>query len=362
MWLLKTSTCLLEHFVGEAIPKYAALSHTWSKDEVSFKDIGLSSSQSKNGYRKITMTCELAKEAGLQYAWVDTCCIDKSSSAELTEAINSMYLWYERSEVCVVYLEDLPAKGNLDVHLRRCRWFTRGWTLQELVAPDHIHFYDKEWNFRGSKQDLIEHLTKTTGIDRAVLQKQQSLSSIAVARKFSWAAHRQTTRVEDTAYCLLGIFDINMPLLYGEEEKAFRRLQTEIINTTPDLSIFAWRLPFKPGIRGLPRDRVYSGVMAESPLAFSESSYNAIRFSSPRWDFVVTNIGIKTRTQLASEEIQGKQGFRYILPLDCCGSSGRPLGVRLRKCGPDQFVRDDPFDLLERETISLRMLHVRDIS
>jgi hypothetical protein len=135
-----------------------------------------------------------------------------------------------------------------------------------------------------------------------------------------------------------------MPLLYGEEEKAFRRLQTEIINTTPDLSIFAWRLPLTPGSRVYPPRRVYSGLMAESPLAFSESSFNRVRYSSPRWDFLVTNIGIKTRIQLATEEIPEKQGYRYILPLDCCGSSGKPLGVRLRICGRDQFVRDDPHE------------------
>jgi hypothetical protein len=152
---------------------------------------------------------------------------------------------------------------------------------------------------------------------------------------------------------LLGIFDINMPLLYGEEEKAFRRLQTEIINTTPDLSIFAWRLPLTPGSRVYPPRRVYSGLMAESPLAFSESSFNRVRYSSPRWDFLVTNIGIKTRIQLATEEIPEKQGYRYILPLDCCGSSGKPLGVRLRICGRDQFVRDDPFEILECESFDI---------
>ena len=356
MWLINTNTGLLEHFVGAAIPKYATLSHTWSTDEVTFEEISLPSSRSKDGYRKITMTCQLASQAGLQYVWADTACINKLSSAELTEAINSMFRWYERSDFCVAYLEDLPAGASLDVHLPRCRWFTRGWTLQELIAPNDVHFYDQDWNFRGSKQDLLEYLTKITGIDRAVLLKQQPLSSIIVARKFSWAAHRQTTRIEDIAYCLLGIFDINMPLLYGEEEKAFRRLQVEIINTTPDLSIFAWKLPLPPGSGGRPAGRVYSGLLAESPLAFSRSSYNAVHFSTPRRDFLVTNIGIKTRIRLIL--VPKRKGDRYVLPLDCCGSSGKPVCVRLRKCGPDQFVRDDPFDLSEWE--SLWFPHAQD--
>ena len=356
MWLINTNTGLLEHFVGAAIPKYATLSHTWSTDEVTFEEISLPSSRSKNGYRKITMTCQLATQAGLQYAWLDTACINKLSSAELTEAINSMFRWYERSEFCVAYLEDLPAGASLDVHLSRCRWFTRGWTLQELIAPNDVRFYDQDWNFRGSKQDLVGYLTFITGIDKAVLQMQRPLSSITVARKFFWAAHRQTTRFEDTAYCLLGMFDINMPLLYGEEEKAFRRLQTEILNTTPDLSIFAWKLPLtsRRGVRQ--SGRVYSGLLAESPLAFSESSYDAVPFSAPRRDFLVTNIGIKTRIPLVLAP--GKKGSRYVLPLDCCGSSGKPVGVGLRKCGPDQFVRDDPFDLSEWE--SLWFPHAQD--
>jgi hypothetical protein len=143
------------------------------------------------------------------------------------------------------------------------------------------------------------------------------------------------------------MFDINMPLLYGEEEKAFRRLQVEIINTTPDLSIFAWKSPLPPGSGGRPTGRVYSGLLAESPLAFSESSCYPALFSSQRRDFVVTNVGIKTRIQLKPEQILGKPGHRYVLLLDCCGSSGKRLGVRLRKCGPHQFVRDDPFNLAE---------------
>ena len=198
MRLLNTSTRRLEFFVGKAIPKYATLSHTWAEEEVSFGEISSPACQSKKGYRKIAMTCRLASQSGLEYAWVDTCCIDKSSSAELSEAINSMYRWYGRSRVCYVYLEDLAAGADIAVDLPRCRWFTRGWTLQELIPPDHMQFYDQDWNPIGSKNDLMDCLIKITGIEEAVLKHQLPLPLVSVARKFFWAAHRQSTRTEGT--------------------------------------------------------------------------------------------------------------------------------------------------------------------
>src|SRR6266480_713025 len=243
MRLINTVTGLFEEFIGRNIPKYAILSHTWEEEEVSIKDMSLPSRNNKKGYRKVEMTCQIASQAGFGYAWVDTCCIDKSSSAELTEAINSMYRWYQRAEVCYVFLADLPASASLNVALQNCRWFTRGWTLQELIAPGIIFFFDQEWNNRGTKRELVEDLSRITGINTKILLHAQRLSSVAVAQKMSWAANRKTTRVEDAAYCLLGIFNVNMPLLYGEEEKAFRRLQEEIIRSTSDFSIFAWRMP-----------------------------------------------------------------------------------------------------------------------
>src|SRR5207248_11760504 len=148
---------------------YAILSHTWEEEEeVSFKDMSDPSRNNKKGYRKIEMTRQMASRAGLSYAWVDTCCIDKSSSAELTEAINSMYRWYQRSDICYAFLADLPASVSLDTALQRCRWFTRGWTLQELIAPEDIYFFDQDWNNRGSKRDLVEHLSRITGINASI--------------------------------------------------------------------------------------------------------------------------------------------------------------------------------------------------
>lgn len=242
MKLINTTTHGLEEFTGQSIPAYAILSHTWEEEEVTFRNYIAGSFTTMKGYRKIEATCRLARDAGIGYAWVDTCCIDKSSSVELTESINSMYRWYERSTVCYVYLSDLPETMSLGIALPHCRWFTQGWTLQELIAPSTIAFFDQEWLYRGEKSDLVQDLSSITGIPLAILQHTKPLSAVSVAERMSWAASRRTTRLEDTAYCLLGIFGVHMPMLYGDEENAFRRLQEEIIKSIPNVSILAWKL------------------------------------------------------------------------------------------------------------------------
>lgn len=181
-------------------------------------------------------------EPSLKWAWIDTCCIDKSSSSELTETINSMFLWYRQAKVCFVYLGDLPQSPTADPEARssrdhvkdffpRCRWFTRGWTLQELIAPNEMEFYDLVWMRRGTKSTLKRIISSTTGVDISVLDDSENFSTIPVGRRMSWISKRNTKRVEDIAYCLFGIFDVNMPLIYGEMEKAIVRLQTVIGST-----------------------------------------------------------------------------------------------------------------------------------
>jgi hypothetical protein len=361
MRLINTSTGLLEEFLGRNIPKYAILSHRWEEEEVSIEDMRDPSRYTKKGWQKIQKTLEIAFQAGLDYAWVDTCCINKSSSAELAEAINSMYRWYQRSEICYAFLSDLPAFESLDVALKQCQWFTRGWTLQELIAPENVIFFDRGWNLRGSKVDLIKPLSMITGINPAVLRHEKSLASVAVAQKMSWAAHRETTRIEDTAYCLLGIFDVHMALLYGEEGKAFRRLQEEIIKSTADLSIFAWRMPLasKPAKR--PKRRHFCSVLAESPLPFANSiSFEKIR-NHGLHEFSISNKGVKTKARILSEEIPGEQRYRYVLSLESFRSTTpkQVLGIRLRMCGDDQYMREDPWNLV-KSTIRLQRFPPRE--
>ncbi|KAM5537087.1 hypothetical protein V8D89_009233 [Ganoderma adspersum] len=192
---------------------------------------------------KIRMACTVAREHGYRYIWIDSCCIDKSSSTELSEAINSMYLWYSRATICYAWLADVPDDDEPDVEdsaFRRSRWFTRGWTLQELIAPRLVIFLSDQWGALGTKATLATVVEEVTRIDQAVLLHQKSLEQVGVAERMSWASERATTRVEDQAYALLGIFDINMPTLYGEGTRAFRRLQEEILKRIPDQSLFAW--------------------------------------------------------------------------------------------------------------------------
>ena len=184
---------------------------------------------------KIKRFCQIVAQKGYTWAWVDTCCIDKKSSAELSEAINSMHRWYHNAQECLVYLSDVQ-KGQ---SIRNSAWFTRGWTVQELLAPRDATFYDREWSQLGTRIELGRDISVASGIDMASLEEKH-WSGRSVACKMSWFAHRRTSRIEDMAYSMLGIFDINMPLIYGEGWKSFKRLQIEIVNSTSDESIFAW--------------------------------------------------------------------------------------------------------------------------
>jgi hypothetical protein len=225
---------------GKNIPHYAILSHTWGSDddEVTFQDIMERTGKSKAGYRKIRFCGEQAKQDRLQHFWVDTCCINKSSSAELSEAINSMFRWYRDAAKCYVYLSDVSVSttGNAEntVAFLESRWFTRGWTLQELLAPACVEFFSMEGDLLGDKHSRIQEISKVTNIAAEALQG-TPLSRFSVKERMAWAKERETTREEDRAYSLLGIFDIHMPLLYGEgEEKALKRLNKEIRESSGD--------------------------------------------------------------------------------------------------------------------------------
>jgi hypothetical protein len=250
--------------LGSNVPRYAILSHTWGPDseEVTLKDLIEGTARSKKGYRKLAFCGKQAAQDGLQYFWADTCCIDKTSSAELSEAINSMYHWYQEAEVCYAYLADAPSRSEF----RDSRWFTRGWTLQELIAPSVVVFLDENWRQLGTKANLRQVVSDRTSIPVNILSGDDDLESFSVAQKMAWAARRETSRIEDRAYCLMGIFGINMPLLYGERESAFIRLQEGIMKISDDHSLFAWKSPDNRG-----------GLLATSPSSFIDS-YNIVQF------------------------------------------------------------------------------------
>ena len=227
----------LTTFTRNEIPRYAVLSHTWEADnqEVTFHDVINHMEKGKAGFRKIQFCGEQANRDGLQYFWVDSCCIDKASSAELSEAINSMFRWYKDAVKCYVYLSDVSTGKHSrssqqlwTLAFEQSRWFTRGWTLQELLAPASVEFFSRDGIRLGDKKSLESQIYEITRITVQALQG-EPLSQFSIDERISWAAKRETTIEEDKAYALLGIFDIHMPLIYGEgEKKAFRRLKEEI--------------------------------------------------------------------------------------------------------------------------------------
>ncbi|KAL3426462.1 het domain protein [Phlyctema vagabunda] len=291
------------------VTNYAILSHVWGspKDEVSFEDMLAGTGESKKGYAKLVGCCKQAQKDGLAYIWVNTCCINKASSAELSEAIVSMFQYYEQSEVCYAYLEDVLVNCDTGSDLDSSSfsdsaWFTRAWTLQELVAPQHVKFFDRSWAPIGHKVDehvrtIIERVTR---IDSTVLTYPFSMRVVSVAKKMSWAAERRATRTEDKAYSLMGIFGVYMPPLYGEGNHAFIRLQEAILRTSNDHTIFAWTSPPAASLsRGL---EYVSTMLALSPDQFKGSSefrpLPHTEHGGHKLDYNVTNAGLSIRLPL----------------------------------------------------------------
>ncbi|OTA53183.1 HET-domain-containing protein [Hypoxylon sp. EC38] len=261
MKLLQTQTAketgilrLVEKRVNE-LPPYAILSHTWEDDEITFEDIengrandaSMKTPAALASLSKLRGACIQAAADGFEYIWIDSCCIEKRSSAELSEAINSMFAWYRDAAVCYAFLLNAPNElltTEAKAEFKSNRWFTRGWTLQELLAPTEVIFFSGSWVNIGDKRLLCLLLADITKIDKEILLGERPLTSESLARRMSWAAKRVTTRPEDMAYCLMGIFSVNMPMLYGEgAEKAFLRLQEEIMKLSDDQSLFAWVKP-----------------------------------------------------------------------------------------------------------------------
>ncbi|GIZ41060.1 hypothetical protein CKM354_000437700 [Cercospora kikuchii] len=332
----------LVSFMGEDLPPYAILSHTWvDGHEVLFEDVKAGTSGQSTGYEKVKQVARLAAADSYDYVWIDTCCINKSSSAELSEAINSMYKWYQRAAICYAFLLDvvLPrsfhfedntpvfkarprdywctlcdswtfyesrnsmrsnddarnvvqnceiceAAVQVEQALSTCRWITRGWTLQELIAPPEVIFYGRGYSRSGTKTSLSPILHVVTRIDGQLLLGRKPLRHVAIAQRLSWASRRATTRPEDMSYSLLGLLGVNMPLLYGEGEDAFIRLQQKIVTDTNDESIFAW----------ISNGPERGGMLANSPSDFYEC--NRVQLTSEslytdRPPYALTNQGIE---------------------------------------------------------------------
>ena len=341
MHLLNSSTLQLRDFAANQIPAYAILSHTWEEDEVLFADMERGGAAGKAGYKKIQHSCRQAAADGFNYIWIDTCCIDKRSSAELSESINSMYSWYQAAKKCYAYLADVPANVDtkmLSSEFADIRWFKRGWTLQELIEPSDLIFFSRDWIEVGTKSTLHDVLAEITGINVGILTGVMDLESISVAKRMSWASRRAVTRIEDIAYCLMGIFDVNMPLLYGEGQKAFIRLQEEIMKHSDDQSLFAWTDPTAS-------EDYQHGLLAKSPAHFVNSG-NIMPYHSwePSAPFSISNKGLRIELHLSPYEKD-----LYVAALDCPAPPGyeRFLGIYLKRVptGDHQYVRVKPRSL-----------------
>lgn len=367
MRLLNTETVELHEFFEKNIPIYAILSHRWELEEITFKDVMKRRNLEAAGWNKVKQCCTFVRGLGLNWVWIDTCCIDKRSSAELSEAIHSMYRWYADAHVCFVYLNDVHCrseevqsyrlltdpvstgllnssfgKGPGEAHTQPISfqteamfadsaWFTRGWTLQELLAPEILIFVDSSWRIFGSKNTMNLLASSVTGI---VDVANVSLHNASIATKMSWAAKRECTRPEDLAYSLMGVFEVKMPLLYGEGgESAFARLQLEILEKSGDESIFAFQST---------TTRV--DILAPSPSHFAHSlDIRHFQPNIPRGPYTMTNKGLEISTVLLPGRISASTfdgGRIYFMPLNCAREGAmKPLVVPLKMMGRGVYVR-----------------------
>ena len=362
MRLLDTKTLQIREFHSD-IPQYAILSHTWvDGEEVTLEDMAAPSReiQTKAGYQKILQCCNQAVSDKWEFIWVDTCCIDKRSSAELSEAINSMYRWYADAKVCYAYLPDVKDRDHPESEFANSRWFRRGWTLQELVAPSDVVFFGgEEWFKIGTKANLRDAISRITKIDISILRCSQDVFKASIAQRMSWASARKTTRKEDLAYSLLGIFGVNMPLLYGEGDNAFVRLQLELLNLTNDHTIFAWSIAGGIEVPELnpPTNGLYQGISGSSlgsrleglgllaPSVDEFSNCGNVKQSHENFisSHYMTNIGLCIT--LPTILVRKRASIEYHAFLDCYQErptdrgNPRRICLRLRHEGNSRFCR-----------------------
>ena len=332
MRLLNTKTGRFHWVEDPRQIRYAILSHVWSKDpqhpEQSYQDVqlridaartpGASILDDPSLSDKIRSFCRVAQKQGFDFGWADSCCIDRTSSSELSEAITSMYHWYRCADLCLAYLHDVhvtsdtpTAKRNLQ--FGSSRWFLRGWTLQELLAPSLLLFLSSTWDVIGSKQTSAALVARVTNIDADVLTFQRPLHEVSVACKMSWAASRNTTREEDEAYCLMGIFGVSIPIIYGEGRHAFVRLQEEIIRTIPDQSIFAWGRILRaqhPLLFGRPDDAAVASTPHPPPVPYPSPSNQYLLASSPR-DFEASSCIVHLSRDQFAQRLDIPPEFTY---------------------------------------------------
>ncbi|KAK7441763.1 hypothetical protein VKT23_016426 [Stygiomarasmius scandens] len=242
--LIDVCTLKLVEFHERAdVPPYAILSHRWIfGQEVTLQEFSevRNAKTSKSGYHKIRAACRQAFKDGFRYIWVDTCCIDKGNHDDVARNIRFMYSYYEKSEVCYAHLADVNVhpgglQSEWEWDFQRSEWFERGWTLQELLAPRKVIFFDKHWTRLGTNHDLQDTISWITTIPPEILSGQQSLLDIDPLERMAWAVGRETTKPQDQAYCLLGLLGVSMDPDYDEDVRvSFERLKKAFLNVHPE--------------------------------------------------------------------------------------------------------------------------------
>ena len=363
MRLLNVTTWKLESFDhASCIPPYITVSHCWDKDEIVYDDMaGLDSATERASFSKFRNAGRIATSLGIPWIWIDTVCINRSSTTELTEAVNSSFRWFRDSNTCIVYLDDLTYEPtaneqDLEIALRRCRWMRRCWTLQELIAPPRVKFYDSEWRFIGSKKSLLHILSRITRVNEEVLEDANCLAEYAVGVRMSWAAHRLAHRIEDMAYSLIGIFDVSMPIIYGEGVRSFLRLQEEILKYIDDATLFAWQAY---------GSQMYRGLFASSPSEFSHFTTLSTTKSSRLQGLVCTTSSGVIIESLFWIDNAHKAVILGISVEDTDLSTSKCMGVLLREWN-GYFVRYSPQTILKLHDLPFgtpaKLLVKRDIT
>ncbi|VUC22964.1 unnamed protein product [Clonostachys rosea] len=381
--------------IPDPFPPYAILSHTWisPKEEITYQDFKTKKEDIDNGvykqmgWAKVKDYCDRAAKDGWEWAWMDTCCIDKTNPADTQEAINAMFRWYQKAGICYARLDDVdayksideaqltdverPEDGDLDettgfnsilnnkqAHdaigrsLVKSKWFTRGWTLQELLAPHYLVFLDQRWHRIGTRESWSAEIKEACRIEPEHLTtfKPTDFTTCSIAMRLSWASSRETTVEEDETYSLIGLFGISLPLIYGEGRwRAFNRLQRELILVYNDDSIFAWTS--SQSIQGLsnPQKQV-NGILAPSIREFKSASQIQC-FGYHDHIFSMTNRGLETNAKCWNCP---SDHSKFLIQLNCGNEPSVHKGIFLRYSPNGSYERTNDEQLVDMKRPDLR--------
>lgn len=316
VWLINTSTFRLREFT-RSTPPYATFSHVTDEDKALFEVFTQTERDScKDSIKIIERACDQARNGGFEWLWSHAACVDRRSSAALSEAINSLARIYRDCQSSLIYLEDLDCKPagyqTIGESLAGCRWTKNIWAIPQIIFPREVHFFSSDWTHIGTKRSLLRDLSSITGIDEPVLEDSDYLENYSIARRISWASKMTAPRTEDFAYALFGLFDISMPVTYGEGRKAFLKLQEEITKDTDDFSFVAWD---SFGVQE------YHGLFAYSPACFSRFQQGPATPLRLNGEAQIHCAGITIQTSFLKTEtglflpLEGQDGSMCCIPL-----------------------------------------------